>query len=160
MIRRFDKVVPAEPESPGRFQLGPALGAGLLAGIFLLLIPRGSPWAALTFFSPAIMGRAVPPGMMLSLPAAWAIHLGLSLVYGVIVSLFVTTLTQYRAVLVGGMVGFGLYWLNWVVVAAIWPHWIANQIPVLFTHVVFGLVAAGAYRGLLRRRIPVRGGSQ
>ncbi|HEV2208152.1 MAG TPA: hypothetical protein VG167_05215 [Verrucomicrobiae bacterium] len=154
MIRGYEAVRPAEAVAPGRLQWGAALGAGFIAGLVLLIIPRGSPWASLTFFSPAIMGRAVPAGMMLPLPFAWAVHLGLSLVYGIIVSASIAALHRYRAVLVGGMIGAVLYLLNWLIVSLLWPRWaVGNQVPVIFTHVVFGMIAAGAYRGLLRRKV-------
>jgi hypothetical protein len=154
MIRGYESLRPTEAVAPGRLQWGAALGGGFIAGLVLLIIPRGSPWASLTFFSPAIMGRAVPAGMMMPLPFVWAVHLGLSLIYGIIVSASIGGLDRYRAVLVGGMIGAVLYLLNWLIVSLLWPSWaVGNQVPVIFTHVVFGLIAAGAYRGLLRRRV-------
>lgn len=151
MIRRFEANYPLEPEHGG-WQWGSALGAGLVAGIVLLIVPRGSPWASLTFFTPAVMGRNVPPAMMLPLPVLWAIHLAISIVYGLVISVLVSKLRGYKAILVGALIGLGLYVLNWLVVRAVWPGWKVDEIPVVFTHIVFGLVAAGAYRGLLRRR--------
>jgi hypothetical protein len=119
---------------------------------------RGSPWASLTFLTPAVMGRSVPPGMMLALPALWAIHLVVSVAYGLLISVLVSKLRAYKAILTGGLIGLVLYMLNWCVVRAVWPAWKVDEIPVVFTHIVFGLVAAGAYRGLLRRRPATEGG--
>lgn len=131
-----------------------ALGAGFIAGMVLLLVPRGSPWASITFFSAVAMGRPVPPGVGLPLPVVWAIHLGVSIIYGLIVSWAVSTLSQGRAILAGGAVGLFLNIVNVFVVTFAWPLWRGNEGSVLFTHIVFGLIAGGAYRGLLRRRPP------
>jgi hypothetical protein len=35
----------------------------------------------------------------------------------------------------------------------IWHANTRHEIPVIFTHIVFGLITTGAYRGLLRRRV-------
>ena len=86
-----------EPVLRHRLQIGPAFGAGLVAGLVLLVVPWGSPWSSLTFFTPAIMGRDVSAGLVLPLPVVWALHLGVAVVYGFIVSLFVATLRQQRA---------------------------------------------------------------
>jgi len=151
MIRYFEPYPLLEPEHDG-WQWGPALGAGLVAGIILLIVPSGSPWASLTFFTPVVMGRKVPPGMMLPLPVLWVIHLAVSVAYGLLISVLVSKFRAHKAILAGGLVGFVLYILNWCVVWAVWLAWKVFEIPVVFTHVVFGLIAAGAYRGLLRRR--------
>jgi hypothetical protein len=44
-----------------------------------------------------------------------------------------------------------LYFLNFGCVSAFWPSLRGNEPAVLFAHVFFSMVAAGAYRGLLRR---------
>ncbi len=154
MIRGYQARAPEAPTRGSQgFRPAAALGAGLLAGAILLVVPRGSPWSSLTFFTPAIMGRALPPGTAIPLPAIWALHLALSVFYGFIVSVFVSRLVQPQAEFVGGLAGFGLFLVNWGVVSVCWPRWLGGVVPVLFTHVVFGLIAAGAYRGLARRRI-------
>src|SRR5207248_11689730 len=61
MIRHFEPAHPLEPEDKPGMQWGAALGAGLIAGVILLVVPRGSPWSSLTVFSPVIMGRALSP---------------------------------------------------------------------------------------------------
>jgi len=45
------------------------------------------------------------------------------------------------------------YDLNLAVVAFIWHASPTNEVPVIFTHIVYALIAAGAYRGLLHRRV-------
>ncbi len=104
------------------------------------------------------MGRVVPPQMQLSLPETWAIHLALGLVYGLIISAVVSRLRQERAIIAGAITGLVLYVINWAVVSGLWPLWQSQsgRFSVLFTHLVFGLVAAGAYRGLRRPEVPVQ----
>ena len=152
MIRHYEEVQPMEPEGGDHFQWVAALGAGLIPGVLLLLVPRGSPWAGISFFSSVIMGRPVPVGVMMPLPVLCLIHLLLAELYGLVISMFVSHLTQGRAVLTGGVIGAGLYLINVAVVSWVLPSWRTNEVAVLFTHIVFGLIAGGAYRGLLRRR--------
>ena len=152
MIRGFEQTHLLPAEDQGHLQWSAALGAALIAGAILLIVPRGSPWSELTFFSPAIMGRALAPGYQLSLAAVWFAHLGISILYGLIISLSIARLTQARAVFVGGFVGLILYVLNWAAVKFLAPSMRGNELSVLFTHVVFGLIAAGACRGLLKRK--------
>lgn len=128
------------------------MGAGFLAGVVLLLAPRGSPWSTLTFFSPVVMGRILPLDMQMPIILTWLLHLGLSVIYGLIIARIVAHLTQGRAVATGGLIGLGLYLLNFGMVSALWPQARGSELTVIFTHVVFGLIAAGGYRGLLRRR--------
>jgi hypothetical protein len=151
MIRGFESSAPLEPETKS-IQYGPAIGAGIIAGALFLIVPRGSPWSALTFFSPTVLGRSLASSSNLPIPAVWIIHLLVSVIYALVISRIVAGLTQQRAILTGGAIGFLLYLLNLAVVSFLWPEIRGNEIGVAFTHIVFGLVAAGAYRGLLRRK--------
>lgn len=154
MIKGFQP--PQRDESPvsAQFQWMPAVAAGLIPGVILLILPHASPWEGLTVFTPAIMGRQVPASWGLNVSGVVIIHLALSLVYGLIISLSVMNVRQLRALLVGGVVGLVLYALNLAVVS----FWISglhsDEVAVVLTHLVFGLVAAGTYRGLLRRTVP------
>jgi hypothetical protein len=153
MIRGYEPYIPLEPEDKPGIQWGPAVGAGFIAGLVLLLVPRGSPWSALTFFSPAILGRSMS-SMEVPLAITWVLHLVVSIIYGLIISRVVAGLRQQRAVLIGGVAGLVLYFANLAMVSFCWPVLRGNEAPVVFAHVVFGLIAAGAYCGLLRRRTP------
>jgi len=62
---------------------------------------------------------------------------------------------QLVAVLAGGVAGIVLYFLNLGAVSLWFPGMRGNEVSVFVTHLVFGLIAAGAYRGLLRRRVSV-----
>jgi hypothetical protein len=142
-----------------RFHVGPALGAGVMAGVILLVVPRGSPWSSLTFFSPAVMGRTIPGPTEIPLLLVWTLHLAVSLVYGLIISRMVATLRRRKAFVTGALAGLVLYAVNLGVVSAFWPVLRGAEFSVVVTHVVFGLITAGAYRGLLKRKkeVPVGG---
>jgi hypothetical protein len=152
MIRGFEPIRPAEPQEKGHLQWMPALGAGLIAGIVLLIVPRGSPWNALTFFTPTILGRVVPDRWDVPMLAVSVIHLGISLIYGLLISLTVIRVREMRAVLAGGIAGLVLYLINLGVVSLWIPELRGSEVSVIVTHAVFGLITAGAYRGLLRRK--------
>ena len=124
-----------------------ALGAGLLIGLLLALFPRGSPWSGMTFFSPTVMGRTVTePGgpFLLSLGA----HLAPSVGYAIIIGLVVDKLRRVKAVIAGGIVGAVLFLINWAVFKFLVTDGTASESIVLLTHIAFGLITAGAYKGL------------
>ena len=152
MIRGFEAAHQMEAEGQGHMQWGAAVGASLIAGAILLVVPRGSPWSSVTFFSPLIMGRPLAPGVQAPLIAVCLIHMGVGVLCGLIISRLVTAFTQARAILAGGAVGLLLYLLNLLAISLFWPQMRGNEVSVVFTHLVFGLVAAGAYRGLLKRK--------
>ena len=60
MIKGFEQPYRAEPIEKSHWQGMPAMVAGLIAGMVLLIVPHASPWEGLTSFTPAIMGRVVP----------------------------------------------------------------------------------------------------
>jgi hypothetical protein len=155
MIQGFEPPRPAEPIEKSHLQAFPATAAGLIAGVVLLIVPRGSPWEGLTSFSPAILGRVPPAEWNLPIFGTIVLHLALALVYGFIISFAVINIRELRAVFTGGIVGLFLYLLNLGVVSFFLPAMRGNEVSVIVTHFVFGLIAAGAYRGLLRRRVPV-----
>jgi hypothetical protein len=151
MIKFSEPPARLEPENPGYIQWGPALLAGFLVGAIFLFVPRGSPWSSVTFFDPLIMGRAVPARITWWI-SAWLIHLSVSIIYGLIISWVVSRLRVGRAILTGGLMGLFLYGVNLLMVSLFIPQLRGNEMPVLFTHVVFSLTVAGAYRGLLKRK--------
>ena len=133
-------------EHPPAVDLKAALGAGLLIGLLVALFPRGSPWSGTTFFSPTVMGRTVTePGgsFLLSLGA----HLALSIGYAIIIGLVVDKLHRVKAVIAGGIVGAVLFLINWAVFKFLVTDGAGRETIVLFTHIAFGLLTAGAYKG-------------
>lgn len=155
MISGYETKELLPPERGGKFQWGAAIGAGFIAGVIFLLFPRGSPWSLTNFFSPVVMGRIVPPNWGIPLILVWLMHLGVSILYALIISVIVAHLHRERAILTGGLVGLVLYFLNLGMVSLVWPQLRTLEALVVFTHIVFGLIAAGAYRGLLKRRVVV-----
>lgn len=124
-----------------------AVGAGLLIGLVIAMFPRGSPWSGMTFFSPTIMGRTlIEPGgsFLLSLGA----HLALSVGYSIVIALIVDRLRRAKAVIAGGIVGAVLFLINWAVFNFLVTDGTARESVVLLTHIAFGLITAGAYKGL------------
>jgi len=152
MIKGFQPPDVLQPETRKRVQWGPALGSGLIAGGLLLIVPRGSPWSALTFFSPVVMGRAISTIFEMPLVVTWIIHLAISIIYALLICKAIAGLRQQRAILTGGIAGLILYVVNFGVVSMWWPEMRGSEVSVVFTHVVFGSIVGGAYRGLLRRR--------
>src|SRR5688500_755726 len=138
-----------------------AMGAGLLIGLLIALFPRGSPWSGMTFFSPTVMGRTlIEPGgsFLLSLFA----HLALSLGYAIIIGLVVDKLRRVKAVIAGGIVGAVLFLVNWATFNFLVTDGTTRETVVLFTHLAFGLITAGAYKGLSKpaiARIPDSAGA-
>jgi hypothetical protein len=151
MIKGYESVHFLEPEEPAQFHVGPALGAGFIAGAVLLIVPHGSPWSSLTFFSPVIMGRTIPGPMEMPLIVVWVLHLAISILYGLLISRVVATLRWQRAFFTGALAGLVLYAVNFGIVSLVWPWLRGAEFSVVVTHIVFGLITAGAYRGLLKR---------
>lgn len=148
----YQSVQPLEPERGGAFQWPAAFGSGLIAGALLLFVPRGSPWSTMTFFSPVVMGRnlsliGAPP-----IGEAWLLHFIVAIIYGLIVSRVVAHMAYKRAFVTGALLGLALYCLNLAIVSVAWPQLRGSEPTVVFAHLVFGLIAAGAYRGMLRRK--------
>jgi hypothetical protein len=155
MIKGFEQPHPTEPIENNRWQGMPAVWGGLIAGLVLLVVPHGSPWEGLTSLTPALLGRVVPPMWDLGIFMTVVLHLVLSIIYAVLISFAVMHIRQMAAVLAGGAAGVVLYFLNLGVVTLLFPAMRGNEISVFVTHAVFGLIAAGAYRGLLRRRVSI-----
>ena len=153
MIKGFEQPYRAEPIEKNHWQGMPAVAAGLIAGVVLLIVPHASPWEGLTSFTPAIMGRVVPATWGLETFLVVVLHLALSLIYGIIISFAVINIREMAAVLTGGAVGLLLYLLNLAAVSMWFPAMRGNEMSVIVTHAVCGLITAGAYRGLLRRRM-------
>ena len=151
-MRQYEQVRPQEVAPPTRIQWSRAVAAGFIAGAILILVPRGSPWEGLAFSEPVIMGRHFP-GMAVGL--VWLIHLAVAIVYSLVICRLIAPYRIRRALVMAALGGLGLYILNLAVVSFVWqaaPH---NEVPVIFTHIVFALIAGGAYRGLLRRTVVI-----
>jgi len=139
----------AEEDRPARRRIDfkAALGAGLAVGLLIALFPRGSPWAGVTFFSPTVMGRTMgEPGS--SFLAALLPHVALAIGYAIMIGLVVDRLRRVKAVLAGAVVSCALFLINWAVFNFLVQDGSGRESVVFFTHLAFGLICAGAYKGL------------
>jgi hypothetical protein len=153
MIRGYQRPTTLEPVVPNEFQWRAAVLAGLIAGVILLVVPSGSPWSGIIFLAPVVMGRIIPAEAGLAPAVVWLIHLAVSVVYGLLISVAAVRFRQAKAFLAGAVVGAILYLINLGIVSALWPSLRGKEVAVAFAHIVFGLIAAGAYRGLLKRTV-------
>ncbi len=96
------------------------------------------------------MGRVV--AAELPLLVLWIIHLGIAVLCGVFIAAVTFRLRVGLAIPAGALCGLLLYGLNFAAVSIVWPELLGNEGAVAFSHIVFGLIVAGAYRGLWRRR--------
>jgi hypothetical protein len=140
--------------------------AGLIAGavfmiaemIMVMLIQGDSPWGPPRMMAAILLGKgALPPPATFDatiMMAAMAIHIPLSIVYGVVIGWAVHRLHLVAALLAGGVIGLAIYLVNFYPIASAAFPWFAmarNMMSAL-AHVLFGLVAAGAYIGLRKPR--------
>src|SRR4029434_4924198 len=132
MIRNFETPPQTEPDDRGRFQWIPAVEAGLIAGGILMVVPQGSPWSSLDFFAPVVMGRVIPESWSVPLMVCFIGHLGLSVLYSLIISRAVTGGAQLGAVITGGIMGLFLYTVNFALVSVWYPELRVNEVPVAF----------------------------
>jgi hypothetical protein len=146
MAETYQDEAQAEREEGRALDFKAASLAGLIVGFLVVLFPRGSPWSGITFFSPTVMGRTMgEPGGSFLMPLL--AHLALSLGYAIIIGLVVQRLHRAKAVIAGGIVGVVLFLVNWAVFHFLVRDATARESIVLLTHVGFGLMAAGAYKG-------------
>jgi uncharacterized membrane protein YagU involved in acid resistance len=142
--------------------------AGIIAGsVFLALemfmVPvfgGGSPWGPPRMMAAIALGKGVLPppatfdfGIVM---AAMGLHLMLSVVYAAVFALAVSRLSFGPALALGAIGGMVLYVVNFYGFTALFP-WFAmarNWISIV-GHVVFGLVAAGAYVAISEHHIRV-----
>lgn len=129
---------------------------GLIAGAVMWLLSHGMPWFASGMISPTLMGRSLKaPGVVDTARSALTsiAELGVAVVYTFLLALIVTRLRGMWAVAAGGIIGFGLYLINYVVFRLLFAtDWTGSEAPVVVTHVAFGMVASGVYKGLAARR--------
>lgn len=128
--------------------------AGLLAGAVFLLFTGGTPWSFEA--QTAVMGRVIEPPSEAGGIVGPALHMALAVVYALIIAPLIYRLQTTPAVLVGALCGAGLYFLNYLVASYAIPDVPGQrETTTLVTHIVFGMLAAGAYKGLARPRAEV-----
>jgi hypothetical protein len=142
-----------------------AAWSGLIAGIVFViaemtlvwLVMGMSPWAPPQMMAAMLLGKDVlPPPAEFSMPvmaAAMAVHLPLSIIYGLILGWMVHRLQMGTALLAGAAFGLiAVYFVNFYFIApALFPWFVeARNWISIAAHVLFGMVAAGAYVALRR----------
>lgn len=149
---RFDSDV--RVERPVQWLTG--VKAALGVAVILWLVTRGIPWAPSGLVSPTIMGRELKaPGEINAGLAATAsvLHFVVALVYASIIMPLIHRFTYRNAWLVGAAAGLVLYLINLAVTAMMGGMPYSRELPVLITHLAFGIIFTGAYKGLVKRRV-------
>lgn len=146
------------------FKVKDAVWAGIISGLIfmmleMILVPMflgGSPWGPPRMIAAIILGKEVLPppanfdfGVVMG---AVMLHLVLSVIYAMVLSLIVNRMSFWVAILVGAVFGYMLYLVNFYLMTGIFP-WFANarNWVSVFSHISFGIGAAWAYLGLVGR---------
>jgi len=151
-MERVDSV--RTEERPVQWATG--LKAALAIAAIFWLVSRGIPWAASGAVSPTVMGREIKdPGAINSAfsAAAIALHFISALFYSAIMMPIIHRFVYGNAVLVGAGLGVLLYLVNLAVSAMVGGAPYSRELPALITHLAFGIVFTGAYKGLVKRRV-------
>lgn len=136
-----------------------ALQAGLIVGAIMFLLTRGIPWVGSGAINPAVMGREVAPGESATpmfFFGVMSLHFIVAALYGLIIAPIVHGFKPWAAGAVGAVVGLVLYFISYAIagmmmeVPASQREW-----PSLVIHVIFGIICAETYKGMVRRRRPV-----
>lgn len=150
-------------EQPVRWKA--AVWAGLISGVAfvmleMMLVPLfmgGSPWGPPRMIAAIAMGKGVlPPPATFDvgvLMAAMAVHLPLSVVFTLILAWIIARFDMGVAVLIGAVFGLILYLVNFYGFTAIFPWFaMARNWVSIFSHIMFGIIAAIAYKQLAKPR--------
>jgi hypothetical protein len=127
-----------------------ALYASLFIGAIFLMLPHAVPWFSSGVPTTA-MGRPIGSTVTFrSTPflSTAGLHLLLAICYGWIIAVFIYRLHIRMALFIGSLVGLGLYGLNFLLFRMVLEMPPVNEAPVLFTHLFFSLIFAGAYKGI------------
>jgi hypothetical protein len=136
-----------------------ALLAGLGAGVVVGLLSHGIPWFTSGAIAPAVMGRYLAPPETVN--PVWNVitlfsHGVVSLVYGILIAFAASKLKGLLALAAGGLAAMLLYLVNFLAFTyLVQVPWTASESAVLLTHIVFGFLSAGLYKGLSARKSPV-----
>lgn len=143
-----------------------AVWAGIISGAVFMMLEMFmvwaflgmSPWAPPRMIAAMVMGREVLPppatfafGIMM---AAMVVHFVFAVLFALPVAWLAKRFDMGTAALIGAAAGLALYLLNFHLIAGalgVFPWFTNAQNWVsVFAHIVFGLVAALAYKGLAR----------
>jgi hypothetical protein len=141
-----------------------SLWSGLIAGaVFMMLemimVPLFlgmSAWAPVRMIAAIVMGPGIlpPPGepatfQLGALRVAMLVHFPLAIIYAFIGGLFFQRMATIPALIVGGLLGLLLYYINFYGFTAVFEWFaMARNWVSIFAHIVFGIAAAGAYKAI------------
>lgn len=134
------------------------IGGLVFAILEVVLVPwlQGkSPWAPLHMIGAIALGpsaMASPDAFDLGvIGTAVGVHIGLAILYGVILAYIVNRMTTGLAVVVGGAYGLALYFINFYGFTA-WFPWFADARDgiSIFTHIVQSGLVAYCYKMFAR----------
>lgn len=147
-----------------------ALWSGVVAGaVFLIvemmmvmLLMGESPWAPPRMIAAIALGKDVlpppadfEPGIVMT---AMLVHFALSVIYGLLAGWIMHRFNGTNILLIGGMFGLAIYFINFYVIApAVFPWFTGarNWISIL-AHLIYGLVLGATYASLRRHKPEVR----
>ena len=134
------------------------IGAVVFAVLEVVLVPllQGkSPWAPLHMIGAIALGPSAmtaPDAFDLGvIGTAVGVHIGLAILYGVILAYIIATMTTGSAVVAGAIYGLALYFINFYGFTA-WFPWFADARDgiSIFTHIVQSGVVAYCYKMFTR----------
>ncbi len=145
-----------------------AVWAGLIAGLVFMMLEMvmvplflgGSPWGPPRMIAAIALGAGVLPnppppptfdfGVVMT---AVVVHFILSIAFAVGLALILRRMDAGKALLIGAVFGLVLYFVNFYLFTGIFP-WFANarNWVSIFTHIVFGVLAAWTYLRLAHPR--------
>jgi hypothetical protein len=143
-----------------------AVWAGIIAGLVFMMLEMAmvmifmnqSPWGPPRMIAAMLLGKEVLPppadfdaGIMMT---AMLIHFPLSIILGLVAGWIVHRLGSMSAVIVGGLFGLVIYFINFYLVAPAFFPWFtqAQNWVSLTAHLVYGLVLGGVYAGLRKAK--------
>lgn len=144
-----------------RIDWSTAIWAGIIAGVVFMMVEmlmvqfvmHQSAWGPPRMIAAIVMGKGVlpPPATFepVSMMVAMVVHLMLSVIYAIVLAFIVNRMGIGAAIMVGAIFGLALYLINFYGMTSVFP-WFAmarNWVSV-FTHIMFGAIAGGAYKGL------------
>ena len=152
MDTRLDDFVNRE----ARIDWGAAVLAGVIGGAIDWLLSHGIPWFTSGLITPTFMGREIQSlagrdgyGTAMMLLAQVAVGIG----YALVLAPVVTHLRGIWAISLGGLLGLVLYAINFGVFHFVTrAEWSGSEGSVIVSHVVFGMIVAGIYKGIAARK--------
>jgi hypothetical protein len=144
-----------EPEERARTRLrGKAvIYAGLSVGALFLFVAQGSPWTSLGV-PMSVMGRVVfSPNLVGALFFTTILQLAMALLYTWVIASLVYRLQVMAAVAAAAFISLALYGANYLIFRVLLNGVPGAEHTVLFTHLAFCMIAAGAYKGFSIPRV-------